>query len=338
MTTKKPDLPVRLRRLRRNAEVRRLFAETTVDMRNLVMPYFVPPGSGIKKESSPGSGLWTTTPDTLLEEVAPLVDAGVGGIMLFGVPDDRHDHGHDAKAPDGGAALTSQLRPLLDATAALKKKWPELVLFADVCLCSYTSHGHCGVVEGHSIDNDKTLPILANMSVQLGRAGIDFVSPSDMMDGRVGAIRHALDENGLVDTGILSYAVKMASAFYGPFRDAAHSAPQFGDRKSYQMPAGNRREARREWKLDEAEGADALLVKPALTNLDVMRDCREESDLPIFAYQVSGERAVLVAAADKGLIDFERASEETLLSMRRAGADVIISYDARERGRKIAKA
>ena len=327
------NLPVRLRRLRRNAQVRRLFAETVVEMRTLVMPYFVASGRGIKKESAPNSGLWTVTADTLLEEVAPLVEAGVGGVMLFGVPDDKHDHGHDDEAD-----LTRQLRPLLESTDALKKKHPELVLFADVCLCSYTTHGHCGVVTGNSIDNDATLPILANMAVQLGKAGIDFVSPSDMMDGRVRAIRHALDEHRLVDTGILSYAVKMASAFYGPFRDAAHSAPQFGDRKSYQMPAGNRREARREWQLDVDEGADALLVKPALTNLDIMRDIREDCDLPIFAYQVSGERACLVAAAEKGQLDYQRASEETLLSMRRAGADIIVTYDARERGRKLVKA
>jgi porphobilinogen synthase len=329
----KADLPVRLRRLRRNASVRRLFAETTVEMRNLVMPYFVADGRGVKKESAPGSGLWTLTADQLVEECAPLVESGVGGIMLFGVPSTKHDHGHDDKAD-----LEGQLKPLLASTDALKKKWPELVMFADVCLCSYTTHGHCGVVTGNAIDNDATLPILANMSVQLGKAGIDFVSPSDMMDGRVGAIRHALDENGLVDTGILTYAVKMASAFYGPFRDAAHSAPQFGDRKSYQMPAGNRREARREWQLDVAEGADALLVKPAMTNLDVIRDCREECDLPIFAYQVSGERACLVAAAEKGLLDYERGSEEVLLSMRRAGADIIVTYDARERARKLVKA
>lgn len=325
-TSHTPTIPTRMRRLRKNAETRRLFAELTVDMRNLVMPYFVASGRGIKKETSPRSGLWTLSPDQVVAECAPLVDAGVGGIMLFGVPDTKHDHGHDEHAD-----LTAQLRPLLEATAALKKQWPNLVLFSDVCLCSYTTHGHCGVVTNERIDNDATLPILADMSVQLGRAGVDFVSPSDMMDGRVGAIRRALDEARLTDTGILAYAVKMASAFYGPFRDAAHSAPQFGDRKTYQMPAGNRREARREWQLDVAEGADALLVKPALTNLDIIRDCREESDLPIFAYQVSGERAVLLAAAEKGLIDYERAVEETLLSMRRAGADVIVTYEARDR-------
>jgi porphobilinogen synthase len=324
-----PSIPVRLRRLRKNAETRRLFAESTVEMRNLVMPYFVASGRKVLKESSPGSGLWTVSPDAIVEECAPLVDGGVGGIMLFGVPDTKHDHGHDDKAD-----LAAQLTPLLQSTDALKKKWPNLPLFADVCLCSYTTHGHCGVVTHGTIDNDATLPILANMAVQLGRAGIDWVSPSDMMDGRVAAIRAALDESGLTDTAILSYAVKMASAFYGPFRDAAHSAPQFGDRKTYQMPAGNRREARREWRLDVAEGADALLVKPALTNLDVMRDIREESDLPIFAYQVSGERAMLVAASNAGLLDYERASEETLLSMRRAGADVIVTYAARERALK----
>lgn len=327
-----PHVPVRLRRLRRNGEVRRLFQEVTVEMRNLVMPYFVVNGRGVLKESAPGSGLWTVSTDKLLDEVAPLVETGVGGVMLFGVPDEKHDHGHD-----DAADLTRQLRPLLDATSALKNKHPELVLFADVCLCSYTTHGHCGVVTGHAIDNDATLPILASMAVQLGRVGIDFVSPSDMMDGRVAAIRAALDESHLVDTGILSYAVKMASAFYGPFRDAAHSAPQFGDRRSYQMPAGNRREARREWQLDVAEGADALLVKPAMTNLDLIRDAREGSDLPLFAYQVSGERAMLVAAAQQGLLDYERASEETLVSIRRAGADVIVTYDARERARKLLK-
>ena len=313
---------VRMRRLRRNAAVRRLFAETTVELRNLVMPYFVVPGSGTLRETSTNSGLWQVSADKIVDEVAPLVDAGVGGVMLFGVPDDKCDD---------GSKLEAQLAPTRAATEALRKRFPELVLFADVCLCSFTSHGHCGIVHDGVIVNDESLAVLAKMAVLLGSWGIDFVSPSDMMDGRVAAIRGALDEARLVDVGVLSYAVKMASAFYGPFRDAAHSAPQFGDRKSYQMPAGNRREARREWQLDVAEGADALLVKPALTNLDVIRDVREESDLPIFAYQVSGERAVLVAAAERGLIDFARAMEETLLSIRRAGADVIVSYEARPR-------
>ena len=313
---------VRMRRLRKNAQVRRLFAESTVELRNLVMPYFVVPGSGVLRESAPNSGLWQVTADRLGDEVAQLVDGGVGGVMLFGVPDQKCDD---------GSMLEAQLLPTRRATEALRQRFPELVLFADVCLCSFTSHGHCGIVRDKTIANDESLAVLAKMAVLLGSYGIDFVSPSDMMDGRVAAIRGALDESRLYDVGVLSYAVKMASAFYGPFRDAAHSAPQFGDRKSYQMPAGNEREARREWQLDVLEGADALLVKPALTNLDIIRDVRAGSDLPIFAYQVSGERAMLVAAAENGLLDFERAMEETLLSIRRAGADVIISYEARPR-------
>ena len=317
-----PVPTVRLRRLRKNASTRALFQETRVDLANLVMPYFIVPGSGHHKETSSGSALWQVSVDKIVDEVAPLADAGVGGVMLFGVPDSKCDDGSE---------LPKQLGPTLEATRRIKQRWPELVMFADVCLCSFTSHGHCGLVHDHVIDNDRTLPVLAKMAVLLAEAGIDFVSPSDMMDGRVAAIRHALDENRLHDTGILSYAVKIASAFYGPFRDAAHSAPQFGDRKTYQMPPSNRREARREALLDVEEGADALLVKPALTNLDIIRDVREASDLPIFAYQVSGERATLAAAADKGLIDFTRAMEETLLSIRRAGADVIVTYEARAR-------
>ena len=313
---------VRMRRLRRNPSVRRLFAETTVEPRNLVMPYFIVNGSGILRETSPNSGLWQVSADKLADEVAPLVEGGVGGVMLFGVPDQKCDDGSE---------LEAQLLATRKATEALRQRFPELVLFADVCLCSFTSHGHCGVVHQGVIANDESVAILAKMAVLLGQWGIDFVSPSDMMDGRVAAIRGALDEARLFDTGVLSYAVKMASAFYGPVRDAAHSAPQFGDRKSYQMPAGNLREARREWQMDLAEGADALLVKPALTNLDLIRDVREGCDLPVFAYQVSGERAMLVAAAAGGLLDFPRAMEESLLSIRRAGADVIVSYEARPR-------
>jgi porphobilinogen synthase len=320
MTPKGPR--VRMRRLRKNPSTRRLFAETTVELRHMVQPYFVVPGNGHLKESAPGTGLWQVSADKIVDDVAALVDAGVGGIMLFGVPDSKCDDGSD---------LEKQLAPTRAATEALRKRFPELVLFADVCLCSFTSHGHCGVVHDGVIANDESLAVLSKMAVLLGSWGIDFVSPSDMMDGRVSAIRNALDESRLYDVGILSYAVKMASAFYGPFRDAAHSAPQFGDRKTYQMPAGNRREARREWQLDVDEGADALLVKPALTNLDVLRDAREATDLPLFAYQVSGERAMLVAAAEKGQLDFQRAMDECLLSIRRAGADVIVTYEARAR-------
>jgi porphobilinogen synthase len=315
----KLSLPVRLRRLRTRPAVRRLFSEAQVELRCLVQPYFVVPGTGVKKEAKPGTALWQVSKDVLLEEVAALHKAGVGGVMLFGVPTFKDD---------AGARLEEQLEPLAEAVRALKTK-DGPVTFADVCLCSYTSHGHCGLVKDGRILNDESVAVLAKMAVLLGKAGVDFVSPSDMMDGRVAALRRALDEAGLTDTGILSYAVKMASAMYGPFRAAADSAPSFGDRTSYQMPADNRREARREFLLDEAEGADALLFKPALTNLDLLRDGREASDLPLFAYQVSGEYAMLRAAADAGLLDFERAVKETLTSIRRAGADVIITYHAR---------
>jgi porphobilinogen synthase len=313
------DVPVRLRRLRSRAGVRRAFAECDVLPRHLVQPFFIVPGSGIAEESSPGSGLWRVSVDRMLEQARRLEAAGVGGVMLFNVPEHKHVD---------GAHLADQLRPLLDGLAGLAAL-PALVSYADVCLCSHLSHGHCGLVHGDQIDNDSTLPVLARMAVLLAEAGADFVAPSDMMDGRIAAIRAALDGAHLSRTGIVSYAVKMASAFYGPFRDAAESAPAFGDRASYQMPAGNRREARREWQLDEEEGADALLFKPALTNLDLIRDAREGSDLPLFAYQVSGEYAALRAAANAGLLDFDRAIAETLLSIRRAGADVIVSYHAR---------
>jgi porphobilinogen synthase len=310
---------VRLRRLRRRAAIRRVFAECDVEPRHLVQPYFIVPGRGIASETSSGSGLWRVSVDRLAEEARRLADGGFGGIMLFNVPDKKYGN---------AARLAEQLRPLLDALESVSQL-PELVSYADVCLCSHLDHGHCGLVHGHEIDNDATLPVLARMATLLGEAGADFVAPSDMMDGRVAAIRRALDAAGLAAIGIVSYAVKIASAFYGPFRDAAESAPAFGDRASYQMPAGNRREARREWQTDATEGADALLFKPALTNLDLIRDAREASDLPLFAYQVSGEYAMLRAAANAGLLDFDRAMAESLLSIRRAGADVIVTYHAR---------
>jgi porphobilinogen synthase len=314
------DLPVRLRRLRKNAQTRRLFAENTVDARQLVQPYFIVPGTNVNREVKPRLGLWQMSWDKLEPEVEALQKAGIGGVMLFGVP---------TLKSDDGSKLEEQLEPLTRAAQHLRQQFPDLVLFADVCLCSYTTHGHCGLVKGHQILNDETLPVLSQMAVLLAQAGVDWVSPSDMMDGRVRAIRSALDHAKLTQTAILAYAVKMASALYGPFRSAADSAPGFGDRTSYQMPAGNRREARREWQLDVEEGADALLFKPALTNLDLIRDAREGCDLPLVAYQVSGEYAMLRATADAGLLDFDRAINETLLSLKRAGADVLISYHAR---------
>ncbi|PZR13584.1 MAG: porphobilinogen synthase [Archangium gephyra] len=311
---------MRLRRLRQSPAIRALFAETQVTLRNLVQPYFVVSGQGVKRETRPGYGLWQISADRLREEVVPLARAGVGGVMLFGVPDFKRDDGQE---------LEKQLEPLRQAILEVKAAAPELPLFTDVCLCAFTTHGHCGLVEGNTIVNDASVKVLAEMSVHFAKWGVDFVCPSDMMDGRIRAIRRALDESGHVNTSILSYAIKMASAFYGPFREAAHSAPNFGDRKSYQMPAHNRREARRELLLDVEEGADALLVKPAMSNLDLLRDAREATDVPLFAYQVSGEYAMLKASGEAGLIDFDRALEESLVSIRRAGADVIVTYAAR---------
>jgi porphobilinogen synthase len=314
------NLPVRLRRLRESAATRKLFQETTVGIANLLQPYFVVPEKDVKREAKAGTALYQASGAPLYEEASALARAGCGGLMLFGVPEFKRD------TPE---RLTEQLAPLTGALASLKKAAPALPLFADGCLCSYTTHGHCGLVRDGVIVNDESVAALCTMAVELARAGVDFVCPSDMMDGRVAAIRAALDAAGYTRVGIVSYAVKMASAFYGPFRAAADSAPQFGDRTTYQMPAHNRREARREWKLDEAEGADVLLFKPALTNLDLIRDAREGSDLPLFAYQVSGEYAMVRAAADAGLLDFERAITEQLVSIRRAGADVVVSYHAR---------
>jgi porphobilinogen synthase len=312
----------RLRRLRRTPAIRRMVQETTVGLEHLIQPYFVVSGQGILRETALNSALWQVSADRLVEEVGVLHKAGVGGVMLFGVPDTKW-------APS--TPLSSHLADYVKAITQVRQAHPEVVLMADVCLCSYTESGHCGVVEGHTIANDATLPHLAAMAVALARAGVDFVCPSDMMDGRVTHLRQALDEAGQSEVGIVSYSVKMASALYGPFRAAAHSAPAFGDRSSYQMSAANRREALRELQLDVEEGADLLLIKPALTNLDLIRDARQTTHHPLVAYQVSGEYAMVRSGAEHGLFNFERMMNEMLLSIRRAGADLIVSYDARRR-------
>ncbi len=314
------NLPTRMRRLRETAGVRKLVQETTLSLGNLVQPYFIIPDKTVKREAKAGSALWQVGPEALVEEAQTITRSGVGGLMLFGVPPFKHDTAEK---------LPEQLKPLTDAITLLKKSPSMAPVMADVCMCSYTKSGHCGIVRGNEIVNDESVEALCKMAVELARAGVDYVCPSDMMDGRVGAIRAALDAAGHGRVGIVAYAVKMASAFYAPFRDAADSAPQFGDRTTYQMPFTNRREARREWKLDEKEGADMLLFKPALTNLDLIRDAREESDLPIVAYQVSGEFAMTRAAANAGMLDCERAMNEQLMSIRRAGAYIVISYHAR---------
>jgi porphobilinogen synthase len=310
---------VRPRRLRANEKIRALVRETRLAPSQLVLPLFVVPGRGISREvpSMPGVKQWSV--DRVSEEAARAERAGVGGVILFGVPEAKDATGSHAWREDG---IVQQ------ALAALKRDLPDLTLVTDVCLCEYTDHGHCGVIEHGDVVNDPTLELLAREAVSHVRAGADIVAPSDMMDGRVGAIRGALDAAGFATTPILSYAVKYASGLYGPFRDAAGSTPQFGDRRSYQMDPANAREAMREAELDLVEGADMLMVKPALSNLDVIARLRNAFTVPIAAYQVSGEYAMIKAAAERGWLDETRVVDESLTAIRRAGADVILTYFA----------
>lgn len=266
-------------------------------------------------------GVDQTSVDELLLDARAAADAGIGGILLFGIPDRKDAVGSDAWNDDA---------PVQQAVRALKREVPRLVVITDVCLCEYTDHGHCGVIRNGDVDNDATLELLAREAVSHARAGADIVAPSDMMDGRVGAIRRALDEHGFADTAIMSYAAKYAGAFYGPFREAAESTPQFGDRRTYQMDASNADEALREVALDIEEGADIVMVKPAGPFLDIIQRVKRESGYPVAAYQVSGEFAMIQAAADRGWIDRERVMMDSLLGIRRAGADIIITYFARE--------
>jgi porphobilinogen synthase len=314
----------RPRRLRRTPALRDLTRETWLRPSALVYPLFVRKGRGIKHEIASMPGQYHFSPDTIVKEASAALEDGVRAVLLFGLPDAKDPQGSEAW-DDGGAV---QL-----AVAALKKAFPDLLVITDVCLCEYTSHGHCGVVEAGGVVNDATLPLLAKAAVSHAKAGADMVAPSDMMDGRVAAIREALDSEGLADTAILSYAAKYASAFYGPFREAAGSAPQFGDRRGYQMDPANAEEAIREIALDIDEGADLVMVKPALAYLDVIRRAKDTFQVPIAAYNVSGEYAMLEAAAARGWIDRERAILETLTSIRRAGASIILTYHAREAAR-----
>jgi porphobilinogen synthase len=303
----------RLRRLRRTGQLRDLVRETTLSLDDLVMPLFVAP-EALPNERLPG--LARHTVDGVVREVEDLVRAGVTSVLLFGIPESKDDEGSGAWIEDG---IVQQ------ALRALRPRFPELLLLTDVCLCEYTSHGHCGVLHGDEVDNDASLELIARTAVSHVAAGADIVCPSDMMDGRVGAIREQLP-----DTPIVAYSAKYASAFYGPFRDVADSAPAFGDRRGYQMDYGNVREAIRECELDVAEGADMLMVKPALPYLDVLRAVRDRFDLPLAAYSVSGEYAMLKAAAAAGDIDERAAAVEALTGIRRAGADVVITYWAKE--------
>jgi len=316
-----------MRRLRRSESLRALVRETTIEPGDLIYPLFLCPGEGVRREVSSMPGVFNLSVDEAVREAEEAVRLGIGGLLLFGLPETKDEQGSGAWDEDG--IVQQGLRALKASPAARK-----LVLIADVCLCEYTSHGHCGVVvetrDGFEVENDSSLDLLSRAAVSLAQAGADVVAPSDMMDGRVGAIRSALDEEGCEDTPILSYASKFASAFYGPFREAADSAPQFGDRKTYQMDGANLREALCEIELDLGEGADMILMKPAMPYLDVIRAARERVDVPIGAYQVSGEYSMLQAAFHKGWLDRDRAILESLLGIRRAGADFIVTYFAKE--------
>ena len=304
----------RLRRFRRTAPLRGLVRETQLSLDQFVMPLFVAPVS-LGNDELPGMARFDL--DGLLHEVEDLSASGVGAVLLFGVPAEKDEEATGAWEDDG---------IVQEALRALKPRFPELVLLTDVCLCEYTSHGHCGVVVDGAVDNDRSLELLARTAVSHAEAGADVVAPSDMMDGRVGAIRDALDDHGFESTPILAYSAKYASAFYGPFREAADSAPAFGDRRGYQMDPANVREALRECEIDLAEGADAIMIKPALPYLDVIRAARDAFDAPLGAYNVSGEYAMVKAAASAGWLDERTAALESLTAIKRAGADLIVSY------------
>jgi porphobilinogen synthase len=312
---------LRLRRLRRNEALRALVRETKVEVGDLVYPLFVVEGSKIKQKISSMPGLYRLSNDLLPKEVEEIARLGIPAIILFGIPQKKDEVGSSAYHPKG---------VIQQAIRAIKKTTPELLVITDVCLCEYTSHGHCGVVVDGYVDNDKTLGLLAKTALSHAEAGADIVAPSDMMDGRVKAIRQALDGNGFQDIPILAYAAKYASYFYGPFREAAESAPQFGDRRSYQMDPPNWREALREVEQDIVEGADIVMVKPALPYLDVIRKVRDTFNHPLAAYSVSGEYAMVKAAAKQGWLDEKGLVLEMLTAIKRAGADIIITYYAKE--------
>jgi len=311
----------RPRRLRRTDRLRALVRETQVGPKNLIYPLFVVPGSGKRLPISSLPGCFHLSADEAAKEAREVESLGIAGVILFGLPEGKDAQGSQGLTDDGVVP---------EAVRAIRAACRDLLVVTDVCLCEYTSHGHCGVVEGEEVRNDPTLELLARMSVAHAKAGAHVVAPSDMMDGRVGAIRRALDSSGESDVALLSYAAKYASAFYGPFREAAGSTPQFGDRRSYQMDPANAREALKEVALDLDEGADMVMVKPALSYLDVIRRVRDRFDVPVAAYNVSGEYAMVKAAAEKGWIDERRTATEILTSIHRAGADIILTYHAKD--------
>ncbi|MEE9591910.1 MAG: porphobilinogen synthase [Thermodesulfobacteriota bacterium] len=311
----------RLRRLRRNESIRGMVRETALSVQDLILPLFVTFGKRVKKPIGSMPGYYQLSIDNLTKEVRGVKDLGIPAIILFGIPEKKDDMGSEAYNPGGIVQR---------AIKTIKDKVPGMVVITDICMCEYTSHGHCGVISEAEVDNDATLELLSKEALSHVEAGADIVAPSDMMDGRVAAIRNTLDENGFDGIPIMSYAAKYASAFYGPFREAAESVPQFGDRRSYQMDPGNSNEAIREVRLDIEEGADIVMVKPALPYLDVIRRIKDEFDYPVAAYNVSGEYSMIKAADKMGWLDGERAMMESLLSIKRAGADMILTYFAKE--------
>ena len=315
------DLLYRPRRLRSSARLRKMVRETRVDKSSLIYPMFVTEGTNIKEEILSMAGQYRYSVDRMEEKLTELAEAGVGGVMLFGIPDHKDEIGSGAYAEDG--IVQKGFRKA-------KEVCPELYLIGDVCMCEYTSHGHCGILHGHDVDNDKTLESLAKIALSQVQAGADMVAPSDMMDGRVGAIREMLDDNGFANTPIMAYSAKFASAFYGPFRDAADSAPAFGDRRSYQMDFHNRREALREVLLDVDEGADIIMIKPAMAYGDLIRETRDAIDLPVAAYSVSGEYSMVKTTAAAGFLDEASIVCEMAACAYRAGTDIYITYFAKE--------
>ena len=314
----------RPRRLRKNETIRRMVRETSLSPDNFIYPLFVTYGKNVRKEIKSMPGCFQESVDSIVKHAKEVYSLGIPAVILFGIPEHKDEIGSGAYDPHG---------VVQKAIRAIKNKIPELQVITDVCMCEYTSHGHCGIIEQGAVKNDPTLELLAKEAVSHAKAGADMVAPSDMMDGRVEAIRLALDAEGFPEIPIMSYAAKYASAFYGPFRDAAESTPQFGDRRSYQMDPANRREALKEVALDIEEGADIVMVKPAMTYLDIISDIKENFDLPVAAYNVSGEYSVIKAAAKLGWIDEERAMMEVLTSIKRAGADIILTYFAKDAAR-----
>ncbi|HEY4642645.1 MAG TPA: porphobilinogen synthase [Thermoanaerobaculia bacterium] len=325
VSTTRANLTKRPRRLRRTEGIRTIVRETVVRPEDLIYPLFVVPNTRPKVEIGSMPGVFQLRVREAIDEARRAFDLGVRSVLLFGLPEYKDAIGSSSWDPSG---------PVQSAIEGIKRAIPELTVIADVCLCEYTDHGHCGVIVDHNgtkeVDNDQTLPLLMKQAISFAASGADFVAPSDMMDGRIGAIRNALDDRGMTEIGVMAYSAKFASAFYGPFREAAESAPQFGDRRSYQMDPANAREALREIELDVQEGADIIMVKPALSYLDVIRQARDHFNLPVAAYNVSGEYSMVKAAAERGWVDGPRITNEILTSIKRAGADLIITYHAME--------